>query len=142
MVHRWVGSTALFNCWFNLTRSFSQREIMGMECDFLVQNLKNPMMIVAVKETIKRVSDGSSPHCVGALDLVLEKIFESKRRSQSVQLRCTSTRCSWGNGPVPYSSVGSNIYCPRCSCWMTCGGCQYRRTNNYPSCQGCRKNFV
>ena len=115
-----------------------------MECDFLVRNSKNRKMDVAVKAKIEDVSDGSSPHCVGALDLMLEKVFQAKRRSQYAQLRCTdSSRCSWANKFVPYSSVESTrTGCPRCGSLMTCDSCQYKRAGSYSSCQLCGKKFI
>lgn len=56
---------------------FSQKEILEMQCDVLVPDLKSPKTITLVKENIRRISDGSSSHCASALNLVLEKAFEA-----------------------------------------------------------------
>ena len=51
---------------------------MEMQCDFLVKNMKDPKTIALVKENIRRISDGSSSHCAGALGLILEKAFPTR----------------------------------------------------------------
>lgn len=128
----------------------SQKEVMGMECELLISNFKDPRTIALVKETIGRISDGSSPHCAGALKLGLKKAFELKKQKRSppgVLLRCTNYRCGWRN-PVSLSSVGSNTCCPRCSSShsgsfrMQCAGCGFERTGNYSSCRSCGKRFI
>jgi hypothetical protein len=55
---------------------------MEMQCDLLVRNLKNPKTIALVKENIRHISDGSSSHCAGTLDLVLEKAFQPKKQAK------------------------------------------------------------
>ena len=51
---------------------------MEIECDFLAQNFKNLKTVALLKEKIRRISDESSPNCAGTLDLVLQKVFQSK----------------------------------------------------------------
>ena len=131
----------------NLTHSFSQKEIMDMECELLISNSKNQAMIALVKEKIGQISDGSSPHCASVLKLGLEKALELKKQKSQppgVLLLCTNHRCGWWGSPVSYSSVGASIFCPNCEyCfYMQCASCRYSRSNSCTSCQGCGKRFV
>ena len=126
-----------------LTRSLSQKEIMEMECELLISNFKNPKTIGHLKEKIGYISDGSSPHCAGALKLGLKKAIEHKKRERGVLLRCRNYSCGWHHSPVSYSSVGSNTHCLSCGTYCTqCTGCGYDRTSNYTSCQSCGKRFM
>jgi hypothetical protein len=133
------------------TCSFSQHKIMDMQCDLLTSDFKNPKTIALMQETIGQISDGSSSHCAGALNLGFEKAFEAKKQGSGVLLRCSNTSCEWNGSPVAYLSVGSNIYCPHCpgcrcsSCarhYLQCAGCGYQRTGTYTSCQSCGKKFM
>ena len=114
-----------------------------MECDLLISNFKNPKTVALMQESIGHISDGSSSHCASALKLGFKKAFELKKRESGVLLRCSNYNCGWYSNPVPYSSVGSNIYCPQCrrNRYMQCVGCGYQRTSNYVSCQSCGKKF-
>ena len=146
MGHCWVGPVTSPNRRVDrqeLMCSFSQKEIMEMQCDLLVPNLKNAKTIGLVKENVRHISDGSSPHCAGALNLVLDKAFEFKKQSRGVKLRCSWERCSGSKSPVSYSSVGPNTFCPQCNngC-MVCVGCGHVRYDDYSSCQGCGKRFI
>ena len=130
-----------------LTCSLSQEKIKEMECELLVSNFKDPKTITLVKESIRHSSDGSSSHRAGALKLGLRKALELKkqaRRPPGVLLRCSNSYCGWYSNPVPYSSVGSNTYCPNCrnGYYMRCVECGYDRTSDYPSCRNCGKSFV
>ena len=130
-----------------LTCSFSQDKIMEMQCELLVSKFNNPKTIALVQEKIGNMSDGSSPHCAGALKLGLKKAFglkKQKRQPSGVLLRCTYSSCAWYNDQISYSSVGSNTYCPHCNYgyYLQCVGCGHNRTSNYPSCQGCGKRFI
>jgi hypothetical protein len=119
-----------------------------MQCDILIPNLKNPKTIALMKENFENMSDGSSPHCAGALKLGFEKAFELKKREKGVQLQCSGRSCGWYNSPISYSSIGSGICCPHCisfgrgGCYLQCAGCKYRRTAIGESCQGCGKKFI
>jgi len=134
---------------------------MEMQCDLLISNLKNPKVITLMKENIEHVSDGSSSYCGGALKLGFKKAFELKKQERIVLLRCSNPSCGWYTNPVPYSSVGAQVYCPQCSYnnsnyysdydygyrnntryYMQCVGCGYQRTSNFISCQRCRKKFL
>jgi hypothetical protein len=126
---------------------FSQDKIMEMEFQLLISKFNNPKTIELAKEKIGNISDGSSPHCAGALKLGLKKAFDvkkQKRQPPGVKLRCTYSGCAWYTNHVSYSSVGSNTYCPHCQCgyYMQCVGCGYNRTSNYTSCQSCGKKFA
>ena len=56
--------------WSRLTCSLSKEEIMEMECDLLVSNFNDLQTIErSMKENIRRISEGSSSHCGGALKL-------------------------------------------------------------------------
>jgi len=130
-----------------LMDSFSQEELMEMECELLLSNFKDPKTIALVKENIGRISDGTSSHCAGALKLGLKKGFELKKQQRGVLLRCTRIGCARNTTPSSYSSVGSNTYCQVCryghgSYCMQCTGCSYTRTSNYTSCQSCGKKFM
>lgn len=134
-----------------LTCSFSQEKIMEMECELLFSNLKDPKIIALVKENIRRISDGSSPHCAGALRLVLKKAFELKKQQRQppgVLLRCAYISCTSYSNHVSYSSVGPNNYCQNCLNYrygyryLQCAGCGHDRTSNYASCRGCGKRFI
>lgn len=150
MGHRQVDSVAFFNRGMNnlgLTCSFSQDKIMEMQCKLLISKFNNPGTVALVKENIGRISDGSSPHCAGALKLGLKEAFDlkkQKRKPPGVLLRCTYSGCGWYNNHITYSSVGTNTYCPGCNrgYYMQCVGCGNSRTSNYTSCQGCGKKFV
>ena len=131
-----------------LTCSFSQKEILEMECDLLVSNFKGPNTLALVKQNIKHISEGSSSHCAGALKLGLEKAFKRKIQSNRVKLRCSYSSCTWYNNHVSYSAIGSGAYyCQVCvnrgwNHYLQCVGCGNNRTSNYASCQSCGKNFV
>lgn len=131
----------------SLTRWFRQEKIMEMECDLLISDLKDPKTIGLVKDTIERISDGSSSHCAGALKLGFKKAFELKKQQMGVLLRCTRNGCAKRTNPVRYSSVGSHTYCQDCEYnyggyYMQCVGCSKNRTGNYTSCQCCGKKFM
>ena len=125
---------------------------MDMECDLLISDFRNPTTIALMQENIGHISDGSSPHYAGALNLGFEKAFELKKREGYVLLRCSNSNCGWHKNPVPHSSVGSNPYCSQCATFnryngytnrypIQCTGCGYQRSSGYTSCQGCRKMF-
>ena len=65
---------------FELTFSFSQENITEMQCELLVSDFRDPKTIALVKETIERISDGSSPHSGGVLKLGLKKAIEFKKK--------------------------------------------------------------
>ena len=114
-----------------------------MQCDLLVQDLKTPKTRKLVKENIEKISEGSSSHCAGALDFVLEKAFAFKKQSRGVKLRCTYRYCSLKREPISYSSIVSSLWCPSCRDeYMECVGCERRRNGDYSSCQGCGKRFI
>ena len=121
-----------------------------MECELLISNFKDPKTIALVKENIGHISDGSSPHCAGALKLGLKKAFElkkQKRQPPGVLLRCSRYGCARNTTPVSYSVIGSNVYCQDCqynygTYYMQCVGCSYNRTGGYTSCQSCGKRFI
>ncbi|KAF9650022.1 hypothetical protein BDM02DRAFT_1690958 [Thelephora ganbajun] len=123
---------------------------MEMQCELLISNFRDLKTIGLVKENIGHISDGSSSHCGGALKLGLKKAFElkkKKRQPPGVLLRCANHSCAWHNNPVSCSSVGSNTYCPNCSCrpynyYLQCVGCEYERTSSYTSCQSCGRKFI
>lgn len=145
-----------------VARLFSQEKIMKMECELLTSNFKDPKTIALVKEKIGHISDGSSPHCAGALNLGLEMAFELKKKKEAgvpltrpnhdrgegegVLLRCSYSNCGRHENPVSFLSVRSNIRCTgrRRICCMQCAGCghMYDRTSSHKSCQGCRKRFI
>jgi len=113
-----------------------------MECDLLISDFRNPTTIALVQENIGHISNGSSSYYASAMKLGFQKAFELKKRGISVLLRCSDSSCGWQSNPVPYSSVGPNVYCPRCSNYTQCAGCGYRRSSNHPLCQSCRKEFM
>ena len=120
---------------------------MERQCDLLISNFKDPKNIALVKENIRHIPDGSLSHSAGALNLVFKKAVElkkKKRQPPGVKLRCSNGYCSWNKNPVPYSSLGSNIYCTCCrgGYYMQCVSCGCSRHGAYLSCQGCRKAFV
>ena len=127
--------------------SFSQDNIMEMQCELLISKFNDPKTIALVKESIGNISDGSSSHCAGALKLGLKKAFDlkkQKRKPPGVLLRCVYNGCGWYNDRISYSSIGSNTYCPHCNSgyYMQCVGCGCSRTRSYPSCQGCGERFI
>lgn len=148
----WISSNRVRNC-RELTRPFSQRGIMEMECNFLISNFKDEKTIAPVKENIRHISDGSSSHSAGALHLGLEKAFELKKQkrqpSGSAMLRCPRAGCSWHDNHVSCSYIGLNaLYCQVCrhtphgKLILQCASCGYSRTGNGASCQGCTRQFV
>lgn len=153
MGHRWVRVLSGLNFEVNvgLTYSFSQERIMEMECELLFSNLKDPKITALVKENIRRISDGSSPHCAGALKLVLKKVSELKKQQRQppgVLLRCAYINCPSYSNHVSYSFIGPSVYCRNCQMYfhgtryLQCAGCGYNRTSNYVSCQSCGKKFI
>ena len=123
---------------------------MDMECDLLISDFRNPTTIALMQENIGHISDGSSPHYAGALNLGFEKAFELKKREGYVLLRCSNSNCEWHKNPVPYSSFGSDTYCLQCAIYnryeyirhpIQCAGCGYQKTTSYGLCQGCGKMF-
>ncbi|KAF9647698.1 hypothetical protein BDM02DRAFT_3187774 [Thelephora ganbajun] len=70
-----------------------QEKVMGMQCELLIPNFKNPRTIGVVKENIGHISDRSFSRCGGALKLGLKKAFEQKRQPPGVLLRCSHTSC-------------------------------------------------
>ena len=139
----------------------SQKEITEMQCNVLIPNLKNPKTLALVKENIERISKGSSSHCFGALNLILEKAFEPKPEPEpepepkkpdpvGVKLRCSYTSCQWYNNHLSYSSVGLMVvYCQMClhngwgNRYLQCVGCGYNRTGaQFTTCQNCMQLFV
>jgi len=149
-----VGSVAYLKLEINiyvLTLSFSQEKIMEMQCELLTSKHNDPGTIALVKENIGHISDGSSSHCAGALKLGFKKAIElkkQKRQPPGVLLRCPRYGCARNTTPVPYSTVGGNVYCTNCqynygNYYMQCVGCSYNRTSgSYLSCQSCGKKFL
>jgi len=135
-----------------LTRSFRQYRIMDMQCDLLTSDFRDPTTITLMQENIGRISNGSSSHYASALKLGFKKAFQLKKRDISVLLQCSNDNCGWHSNPVTHSSVGSNIFCPKCSnnaygypvvsYHMKCAGCGYKRTGDHTSCQSCRRKFM
>ena len=125
-----------------------------MQCDLLISNFQTQETIGAVKENIRHISNGSSSHRAGALQLGFEKAFELKKKkpqSPSTRLRCPRVGCPSYNSHVSYSSVpssgGDAHYCPTCcntGCYyfLQCASCGHRRKGNYTSCQQCGKRFL
>ena len=119
--------------------------IMDMQCDLLVSSFDNPKTTTLMEEKIGRISDGSSPHCAGALKLGFKKAFDTKKQDTGVLLRCSNNSCELSKTPVSYSSVLSSIYCTHCgwfSSSMLCTGCGHVRASNCASCQGCGNKFA
>ena len=133
-----------------LTCSFSHEKIMEAQCELLISNFNDSKMIAIVKENIRRISDGSSSHCAGALNLGLKKAFElkkQKRQPPGVWLRCSRSGCGWHSCEVPYSMVGQHTYCQVCrhshgKRYLQCIGCSFNRTGAYASCQSCGMRFL
>ena len=136
---------------FELIRPSSHKEIMEMQCDLLMSNSRDPKTIMLVKRNIGHIFDGSLPHCANSLKLGLKKAFDLKRGGglpSGVKLRCSYGNCIWYTNHPPYSSVGSNVYCPLCANrrwsihYFQCVGCGYNRNGVHTSCQKCGKKFV
>ena len=121
---------------------------MEMQCELLVSSFKEPQAIERMKENIRRVSDGSSPHCAGALKLGFEKASNLKKKPVGVLLRCPRTACPWYVNHVSYSTVGPDTYCTQCRkrgrirSYLQCVGCGSDMTSNRTSCQKCGKKFL
>jgi len=138
-----------------ITCSFSQGKILEMQCDLLISTFQNLKSTTLVKESIDRISDGSSSHCAHALNLGLRKALELKRKKKEppgVLLKCPNSSCfrGWYNTGAPYSVIESEsaVYCPGCvhyygNYYLQCAGCNYQRTSSsYTSCQSCGKKFI
>ena len=119
-----------------------------MQCEHLISNFKNPKTVASVKENIRHIPGGSLPHCAGALNLVLKKAFELKKKSRKppgVLLRCPNARCPCNANPVSHLSLGPIYrYCERCKgkYYKQCADCRYDRIGGFLSCQGCGKAFA
>ena len=128
--------------WYKLMHSFSQSEIMEMECDLLVSKFKDPRTIASVKEKIRHISDGSSSHQAGALQLGFEKAFESRaKRKRPGAVVCNRQHCSRRGVQVTCSSLFNNS-CPSCKNYMECANCGQMRPGSYVSCTSCGVKFV
>jgi len=134
-----------------LTCSISQEKIMEAQCELFISSFKDPKTVTRVREIVDDISDGSSPHCAGALKLGLKKAFDLKKQSRQppgVLLRCPYASCTSYNNHVAYASVGSYAYCRNCqnygwgSRYLVCVGCGYARNGGYTSCQSCGKRFL
>ena len=115
---------------------------MDMQCDILISNLKKPETVALMKEKIGDISDGSSPHCAGALKLGFERAFKLKKQGVNVRFQCYRPSCGGYNIPVSYSFVGMKNYCSICRYCLQCTGCKTPRTIISESCQGCRRMFI
>ena len=101
---------------FELICSSSYKEVMGMQCDLLMSNSRDPRTIALVKGNIGHIFDGSLPHCAESLKLELKKAFDLKKKERQphgVKLGCSNNSCAWYSNPPPYSTVRRRIYCPR-----------------------------
>ena len=131
------------------TCPFSQKEIMEAECELLIFDLKDPKTIALVKDSIIRISNGSSPHCAGALNLILDKALDLQKRNSEAKLRCPCESCPWYNDRVSYSVIEPyTCFCKMCinrgwgSRHLVCAGCGYTRLDNDASCKKCERRFV
>ena len=64
----------------------SQEEIMEMQWDLLIPNLKDPKRIALVNENLGLISSRSSPRSAGTLKAGLKKVLELKRTKRGVML--------------------------------------------------------
>ena len=129
---------------------------METQCDLVIANLKDPKTIALVRENIKDFSSGSSPYRADVLRLGLKKAFELKKKKTrapvppEVRLRCSNSDCEWHRTKVwRLENIGSDLFCklspPQRSGDMNyweCTGCEFKRTGNYASCQGCGAAFA
>jgi len=127
---------------------------MEVECELLISTFKDPKTIALVKETIGHVSNGSSPHCAGALKLWLKKAFEVKKQKKlgsGVLLRCSRNGCPRNKYPISSRVAGSDIQCQLCKQqghgeYLTqCNACgSYRSPYNVHRCGNwsCEKKFT
>lgn len=126
----------------------SQERIKRIESEVFIPNLKDPKLIGFMSGNIERIADGSFPHLASVLELGLNKAAELRRRRKGVLLWCSQCGCPGSMSPVPYSSVGSNLFCTTClnssngSRYMHCAGCFSQRTEIYESCKNCWERFV
>ena len=154
MDHRRVGSVFSSKRVANyreLMCSFSQKEVMEMQCDLLTSKFRDQKTIGLVKENIKHISDGSASYRAGALQLGFEKAFEFKKKKKQppgTKLRCPQVGCTSHLNHVSYSSIGGNIiYCQNCvrkgqHNYLRCVACGHGRTGHFISCQSCAKKFL
>jgi len=125
-----------------------REEIMEMQWDLLIPNLKDPERFARVQENVGLVSSGSSSHCASTLKLGLKKAFELKKKKREppgVMLRCSNPICRWRYVHLLYASSVACLLCTgvgRGDYYLQCTGCGCNRTGNRPSCQGCGKMFV
>ena len=129
-----------------LRRTFSQEEVVDTQWDLLISNFKDSKTIALVKENMRRISNGSSPHCAATLKLGLQKAFDLKT---GVRLRCSYSRCIWYTDRVSYSSVGKDTaFCQMCrnrdwgDRYFQCVGCGSNRTGAHALCKSCGKRFL
>lgn len=127
-----------------LTYSFSHKELVQVECDLLVSRFNDPKTVALVKENIMRISDGSSSHLAGVLQLGFEKAFEKKKRlPPGAKLRCSWEDCPSYSDLVLCSSLGKEVYhCKTCSNYLRCAGCGYKKTGSHTTCKQCGKVFI
>jgi len=132
-----------------LTCPVSQKEIMEAECELLISDFKDLKNIDLVKERIIRISDGSSPHCASALNLILDKALEVQKRNSEAKLRCTYSGCPWYGGHASLALVGQRInLCTMCinqglnQHKLACAGCGRTRQGTETSCRTCERRFV
>ena len=121
---------------------------MEVQYKLLISNFKDPKTIALVKDTVGRVSDGSSSFHAGAMKLWLKNAFEFKKQ-MSVRLQCSRNGCPRNKNPVPYMVAGSDVLCQLCKHgygerMMRCNGCKSNRSvsNLRRSCGSCGKKFA
>ena len=138
-----------------LTRSFSQEELMDFQWDLLIANFKDPKTVALVRDRVDDISPGSSFHRASVLKIALKKAFElkkKKRQPPGVLLRCSNSNCTRYRNHVSCSKVGLALTCSLyhhphpwgipVSYYFQCVSCGSNRTGNYKSCKECGVRFA
>ena len=136
-----------------LTRSFSQEELMDFQWDLLIANFKDPKTVALVRDRVDDISPGSSSHRASVLKVALKKAFElkkKKRQPPGVLLQCYNPNCARHHNHFSYTEIETNVTtCQSCRTpWgsgryiLQCANCRSTWQGNFTSCQGCGRRFV
>jgi len=123
---------------------------MEAQCELLVSNVKDPKTIALVEETIRRISDGTSPDSAHALKLWLKAFELKKEKLPGVLLRCPRDYCTRNKYPDSRQVAGPSAYCRLClkdSNWgvrLQCSGCgcDIPMFGNRAECGRCARKFI
>ena len=133
-----------------LTRSFSQGELMDFQWDLLIANFKDPKTVALVRDRVEDISPDSSSHRASVLKVALKKAFELKKKRRQppvARLLCCNHKCAHYRNSVSYTQIVADIGCQFCRGFgpaylFKCANCESVRRIDSSSCERCGSRFV